>query len=850
MPSPAAAHAAKTGSPPPEWSWSVRVALVGLAYFLLARVGLAFATITASISPVWPPSGLALAALVIGGVRLWPGVACGALAAAVSAGATPPAAVLMAMGNTLEAVVTVVLLRRLFDLRGNIEQPWQVVGYILLLGGVGAPISAVFGTAAAMLSGTIRWPQVPLAALTWAGGNFTGGLVIGPLLIAARQMVARSRSFGALSELLGLLAALALVGGTVFVWGRHWGITHPALLVLPFPLLVWIAWRFSIGGAGMAVLLLGTLAVWGTATNAGPFAGGSARAAFAYLLIYIVVIALTSLVLASFNAQRERLVARLRQREWQLSEAQRLANLGVWIWDLSRDGFQLSVGGLRILGLRQESFAPRLESFLGCVCAEDRPVLEELLRRVRLGEEGHACELRVQRADGQLRHVTTTCTILRDARGAPQVLLGTLFDFTERKRSEDERTAWHRKMLEAQKLESLGMLAGGIAHDFNNLLTGVLGNASLLRLQLPEGSPMGEGLRRIEISAERAADLCRQMLAYSGKGRFLVRAVELNEMARGTLALARNSVPKKAELVFQPGEALPRVRGDTLQLRQVLLNLLLNAAEALPEGGGQVVVRTGVMTVARDWLAAAYLTPELAPGEYAYVEVIDTGCGIQPTLREKIFEPFFSTKFTGRGLGLAAVAGIVRAHQGAVRVTSEPGRGATFRVVLPPLVEEAKPTAVAAPPPAPAAAPAASPTSAAVPLASTARPGGSSTWLVVDDEAAVRQVAVDVLGNAGLTVIAASDGVQALELFGADGQGTHAVLLDLSMPRLGGLETFKRLRERRADIPVVLMSGFEAEEALERFAGLGITGFLQKPFTIQALRAVVTDVSARFAQPR
>ncbi len=838
MSSPPATHAGQTHSSPREWPWSVRIALVGLAYFVLARLGLTFATITASISPVWPPSGLALAALIIGGVRLWPGVACGSLAAAISTGATPAAATLMAVGNTLEAVVTVVLLRRLFAFHGNIERPWQVVGYILLLGGVGAPIAAVLGTGAALLSGTINWPQAPLAALTWAGGNFVGGLVVGPLLITARQMAARLRSLAALGEFAGMLAVLAVVGGAVFIWGRRWGLVHPVLLVLPFPVLIGIAWRFAIGGAAVAVLLLGALAVWGTAAGSGPFAGGTAAAAFAYLLIYIVVIALTSLVLASFNAQRERLVARLRQREWQLSEAQRLANLGVWIWDLARDEFQLSAGGLRILGLRKETFAPRLESLLRCVWAEDRPQLEELLRRVRLGEEGQACELRIERSDRQLRHVTTTCTILRDQRGAPQVLLGTLFDFTDRKRSEDEREAWHRKLLETQKFESLGMLAGGIAHDFNNLLTGVLGNASLLRLQLPEGSSMSEGLRRIEVSAERAADLCRQMLAYSGKGRFLVRAVEINEMARGTLALARNSVSKKAELVFQAGEPGPRVRGDTLQLRQVLLNLLLNAAEALPEGGGQVVVRTGTTAVSRDWLAAAYLAPDLAPGEYAFIEVADTGCGIEASLQERIFEPFFSTKFTGRGLGLAAVAGIVRAHQGAVQVTSQSGRGATFRVVLPSMAEERAPAV--------AAAPAASPAGGNGPTQAGGAEGGA--WLVVDDEAAVRQVAADVLGGAGLAVVAASDGVQALELFGAEGHGVQAVLLDLSMPRLGGLETFKRLRERCAGVPVVLMSGFEAEEALERFAGLGITGFLQKPFTIQTLRGVVLDVAARLAQ--
>ncbi len=809
-----------------EWPLGVRIGLVGLAYFALARLGLSFATITANISPVWPPSGLALGALIIGGLRLWPGVACGALAAAISAGAAPWAALAMATGNTLEPVVTVALLRRLFEFRDDFEHPRHVVGFLLLLGTVGAPLSALLGSGASWLSGNVQADQYLAAALTWWGGNFAGGLIVGPMLIAAHQVIVRTRPAAMLRELVGLLVLLFAVGGTVFVWGRRLGLDHPGLLVLPFPLLVWTAWRFAIGGAALSLLLLSSLAVWGTAAGTGPFAHASVHLGYGNLLVYVVVVALTSLGLAAFNVQREQALARLRQREWQLSEAQRIGNLGVWVWDLRRNTFQLSEGGLRILGETRARFLPAVQSFLERVHPDDRAHAESMFAEVRRSDERATCEVRIVRPDGQIRHVTTACSVLRNARQQPTVLLGTLFDFTDRKRSEDEQVQLQRKLLETQKLESLGILAGGIAHDFNNLLTGVLGNASLLRLQLPEGSPMVEGLRRIETSAERAADLCRQMLAYSGKGRFVLRHVDLNEIVRSTLGLAQGSVPKKAEISFVGATALPRVHADLPQLRQILLNLVMNAAEALPETGGRVAVRTGTMAVDATWLGGAYLAPELPQGEYVFLEVEDTGTGIRPELHAKIFEPFFSTKFTGRGLGLAAVAGIVRAHHGAVRLVSEPGRGSTFRIVFPPSPAETQPSLARTPTPAPtSAAPA---------------PREEQTILVVDDEQTIRQVAADLLAKNGFRTIVAEDGLKAVELLGAEQRPIRAVLLDYSMPKIDGLETLKRLRSLRPELPIVLMSGFEAEEALERFAGLRVSAFLQKPFSAAELIAALT----------
>ncbi len=822
-----------------EWPLGVRVALVGLAYFALARLGLAFATITTNISPIWPPAGLAFGVLIIGGLRLWPGVACGALAAALSAGAAPWAALLMAAGNTLEPLVTVALLRQLCEFRDDFERPRHVVGFILLHGAVGAPLSALLGTGALWLGGTVGSGQWLAAALTWWGGNFAGGLVLGPLLIAAHQVVGRARPAARLRELVGLAAALVFVGGTVFVWGQSWGLAHPTLIVLPFPLLIWIAWRFAIGGAALSLLLLSILAVWGTAIGGGPFAGLSPRAAYAFLLVYLTVVALTSLVLAAFNVQREQVLARLRQREWQLSEAQRIGNLGVWVWDLHTDAFQLSDGGLRILGTERAQFAQRIEAFLERVHPDDRSHLEELILRVRRSDRRETCEVRVPREEAPARHITVACSALRSPRGQATALVGTLFDVTDRKRYEDEQAVLQRKLLETQKLESLGLLAGGIAHDFNNLLTVILGNASLLRLQLPEGSPLHEGLRRIETSSERAADLCRQMLAYSGKGRFVIRTVELNELVRSTLALAQSTLPKRADLTFAPATALPNIRADLLQLRQVLLNLTINAAEALPETGGHVAVRTGTMAVDRTWLTGAYLAPELPEGEYVFLEVEDTGSGMPPELLTKIFDPFFSTKFTGRGLGLAAVAGIVRAHHGAIRVSSQPDRGSTFRVVFPPAPAEPRP-AIAPAPTAPATAAKAT---------AAATPASPVHVLIVDDEDTIRQVAAEVLVKSGNRTTVAEDGRRALELFARDERSFHAVLLDYAMPHLDGLETFRQLRQRRPDLPVVLMSGFDRDEALERFANLGLSGFLQKPFTPAQLLAAIATATERKASP-
>jgi nitrogen-specific signal transduction histidine kinase/CheY-like chemotaxis protein len=390
-----------------------------------------------------------------------------------------------------------------------------------------------------------------------------------------------------------------------------------------------------------------------------------------------------------------------------------------------------------------------------------------------------------------------------------------------------EQTALERNLLETQKLESLGVLAGGIAHDFNNLLTGVLGNAGLARLACPTNSPIRYHLDQIETTALRAAELCKQMLAYAGKGRFVVRQVDLNEVVRENAELLRTSVSRKAQLTFDLAPELPAVLADTAQMRQVVLNLVTNASEALGEQGGQVRVATGTARLVRDTLRTEKLAADLPEGEYTTLEVSDNGPGMPPEVRARVFEPFFTTKFAGRGLGLAAVLGIVRGHRGAIRVESEPGLGSTFRIFLPRS-------------PAPAAGPAAG--TEAPPAASRPAWRGEGTVLLVDDEEAPRSAAAWMLKSFGFQVVQACDGLEALEQFHRRAEAFRLVLLDVTMPRLGGQETLRELRRLRPDLPVVLMSGYSEADVREHFAGERPAGFLPKPFRMDDLMDLLRRV--------
>jgi signal transduction histidine kinase/CheY-like chemotaxis protein len=424
--------------------------------------------------------------------------------------------------------------------------------------------------------------------------------------------------------------------------------------------------------------------------------------------------------------------------------------------------------------------------------------------------------------DGTERWLAWSVTALEDGPAGPGGYVAIGADVTARKRDEEEHRRWQERAQNAQRLESLGVLAGGIAHDFNNLLGAMLGHASLARDQLPPASAARGPLAEIERAAERAADLTRQVLAYSGKGQTVRGPVDLADCVREMAALLAPTL-RRAEVRLEFEDRLPAVEGDPTQLRQVILNLLTNASEAL-DGAGRITVRIHAVNLAEGELQPAYGLDELPAGRYAVLEVADTGCGMDEATLARAFEPFFTSKFTGRGLGLSAVLGVARSHGGAVSVTSEPGRGSTFRVYLP---------ASDRPAPRPARTPLSLP---------ALGPGGRSV-LVIEDEDGIRSVARAALEGAGFSVHTASDGVEGVTAFEAY-PDVSVVVLDVTMPRMDGADTLEALRRLRPDLPVILTSGYGEDVLLARFGGRPLAGFLPKPFRpeqlVEAVRSILS----------
>jgi PAS domain S-box-containing protein len=385
-------------------------------------------------------------------------------------------------------------------------------------------------------------------------------------------------------------------------------------------------------------------------------------------------------------------------------------------------------------------------------------------------------------------------------------------DVSERVRAEDDARALQAQLLQSQKLESLGVLAGGIAHDFNNLLVGILGNASLALADLTPDSPLYEAMQGIETAALRAGELTNQMLAYSGKGRFVVEMVDMNALVAEMANLLEASISKKARLELDLDPQLPAVEGDASQLRQVVMNLITNASDALGDEGGSIRLRTQRVPNASEIPLRSRIEEPMAPGPAVLLEVVDTGRGMDEATAQRIFDPFFTTKFTGRGLGLAAALGIVRGHRGAIDVRSGVEAGTSFRILLP--AGEPRTTL-------PEQVPACAPREAV---------RAQGTVLVADDEEVVLAMARRILEQAGFEVITARDGREAVDVFRRWGDRIAVVLLDLTMPRLSGEEALRLLRDECPDVPVVLTSGYAESEIATRFEGVPLEGFLQKPF--------------------
>jgi PAS domain S-box-containing protein len=516
---------------------------------------------------------------------------------------------------------------------------------------------------------------------------------------------------------------------------------------------------------------------------------------------------------------REQEVLELRARAQAL-----LDNIPHMAWMKNEDGMFLAVNEAfaRATGRSKAGILGKTDRDIWPLELAERYVADD--RRVMASGERFYFEEPIAEG-GDIKWFETFKTPIRDARGVVTGTVGLARDITERKRAEERQKDLERRMQETQKLESLGVLAGGIAHDFNNLLACMLSNAELLDAALmraPELEELRQRVLDLRSAALQAAGLTNQMLAYSGRGHFETRSLSVTELVGEMGRLLAASISKKARIDYDLAPELPAIQADAAQMRQVIMNLVTNASEALEDRAGTIRIRTGTEHVDTA-LEGLHGPASLAPGAYVFLEVSDDGCGMNEEARARLCEPFFTTKFAGRGLGLSAVQGIVRGHGGGIVLRSELRQGTTVKVLLP-SADRLPSAAVRRPPEA------------------TAEWSGSGLVLLVDDDPRVLSVTALLLRNLGFEVIAASSGREALREFERRANEVRLVVLDVTMPDLAGDQVLVALRKMRPEIPVLLCSGYSEEEVLHRFDQAARTRFLQKPYPFETLKARLMEL--------
>ena len=505
--------------------------------------------------------------------------------------------------------------------------------------------------------------------------------------------------------------------------------------------------------------------------------------------------------------ERTRAQQRLAEREESYRAFTETASDGIMTIDAASTVLLANTAAAEIFGYTVEEL---IGADLSALMPESMRVLHQagIARYLETGRRGRAWQ--AMRVTGRHRagyEIPLEVSFGEYNRQGKHFFVGVIRDVTERQRLND-------MLRQSAKLESLGVLAGGIAHDFNNLLTGILGNVSLALETVGDAHPASGALRDAIEASERAAHLTKQLLAYAGKGRFVIEPTDLSALVREIAVLIQSSIPKHVALRMDLEEPLPPVDADIAQIQQLVMNLVINGAEAIPENHpGTVLVVTRTQEADAPYLAA-FGAEDIAPGKYVSLSVHDNGAGMDESTLSRIFDPFFTTKFTGRGLGLAAAAGIVRGHKGALKVFSSPGQGTTFKVLLPMGVRtRSKPE----------------------------EPGtgesllGQGLVLVVDDEPLVRRTAKTGLEKYGYSVLTANNGREGVDCFREVHDQLKAVILDMTMPVMSGEEALEQMRLIDPGVPVMLRSGYNEVEAIRRFTGKGLAGFLQKPYTAAAL---------------
>src|SRR6266702_3414075 len=789
---------------PASVTWPVRAVLLFTAYFVIAKLGLRFATIGESISPVWPPTGFAIAALLILGWRYWPAILAGAFLANATTHVPLLAAAAIACGNAGEALVGAYLMRG----RVQLDEPGAVRNLVLFAAPGAALVSAVTGVSALAVTGALPTGGFLSAFGLWWAGDVVGALTVAPLILS---WAAPSRSFMGRRTLLEMVAlAIGCVLLSLLLLGRLLPLpflppsSYPYLL---FPLVIAAAVRAGPRGAAITTAMVALVAVGGAAQGGGPFALRTLPSTAAVLLVYIAVLAVTGLVLGAESAHRRHAESALVDAHENLRAIVQSAPLAIYTLGPAGTVLTWNAAAERLYGWSAAEV-------LGRTLPTSPDGEHMILRNNVLG--GHALtgiEVTRRRKDGSELTLNLSLAPLHGPGGAVVGVLAIAADLTALRQLEVQYR-------QSQKVEAVGQLAGGIAHDFNNILTAILSTTQVLLKELPRGSRARQDVEEIADSARRAAGLTRQLLAFSRRQVLELKSLDLNALVNDQERMLRRLIPDSVELRTALSSDLGTVHADASQLEQVFMNLVVNARDAMPLGG-VITITTANVDIDRPYLEGSV---PVRPGRYVLLGVSDTGVGMDANTLTHVFEPFFTTKEPGKGtgLGLATVYGIVKQTGGYIWADSAPNRGAAFKIYLP-RVEDA----------------------VAATLDLEAGPpslNGKETVLLVEDEMEVLRKMRRGLEALGYTVLAAKGGPEALAL-AARHEGTiHLLVTDVVMPGMNGRDLALGLAATRPETRVLYVSGYPDQSVVHQ--GLLAPGlpFLQKPFAPDGLARRIREV--------
>ncbi len=526
------------------------------------------------------------------------------------------------------------------------------------------------------------------------------------------------------------------------------------------------------------------------------------------------------LIFASGRDETDRIEAEqeLRQMWAKLDLAITNGVIGIWDYNLPEDILTVNEAMAKTLGFDTNVIKDMLHEWSNYLYKKDiAQSYKAMVDHITGQKEYYIDEYRLKTPTGTFRHFLSRGKISEyNEKGDPIRVSGSVTDITELKESEEKRLKLEQKMQQAQKLESLGILAGGIAHDFNNLLMGVLGNTDIMLYQLPKDSPFKNKLTDIKKAAKRACELTNQILAYSGRGKFIIEPININKLVQEMSSFLTASISKRINLLYFFHKDLPLIKGDATQFRQVIMNIIINASESIGKDNGQIKITTDVVEADDKLIEKMTVNNDIQPGKYISLEISDTGCGMDESSIKQIFDPFFTTKFTGRGLGLAAVLGIINGHKGALTLTSKKGSGTSFTIYLP--ISE----------------------TAEIPLPKSEPQNLINNKkhlkiLIIDDEDYIRTVTTRMLEIAGYESFTAKDGKTGITIFKKENPALSCVILDLTMPEMDGQEVLEKLKLINPEVPVIISSGYSPEEVTLRFKKEEISGFLQKPYQLSEL---------------